>query len=176
MIETINNRFFSSGKSNCYLVWASLIFKKHLFMINYFKGKHANRAVNLMQEAPNKPVSSSPMHSSLVLGIVMLGTLMGALDSTIVLLAFPVINDSLRSDLATSLWIILAYLLVLAVATTQMGKIGDMKQNIQFRLRNFHFWLSIVRLVSQYLLAHKFQSCPSGRRSRYASQQRRHYS
>jgi EmrB/QacA subfamily drug resistance transporter len=78
-----------------------------------------------MQEAPNKPVSSSPMHSSLVLGIVMLGTLMGALDSTIVLLAFPVINDSLRSDLATSLWIILAYLLVLAVATTQMGKIGD---------------------------------------------------
>jgi EmrB/QacA subfamily drug resistance transporter len=55
----------------------------------------------------------------------MLGTLMGALDSTIVLLAFPVINDSLHSDLATSLWIILAYLLVLAVATTQMGRIGD---------------------------------------------------
>jgi len=55
----------------------------------------------------------------------MLGTLMGALDSTIVLLAFPVINDSLHSELATSLWIILAYLLVLAVATTQMGRIGD---------------------------------------------------
>ena len=50
---------------------------------------------------------------------------MGALDSTIVLLAFPTINDSLHSDLATSLWIILAYLLVLAVATTQMGRIGD---------------------------------------------------
>jgi EmrB/QacA subfamily drug resistance transporter len=55
----------------------------------------------------------------------MLGTLMGSLDSTIVLLAFPVINDSLHSDLATSLWIILAYMLVLAVATTQMGRIGD---------------------------------------------------
>jgi EmrB/QacA subfamily drug resistance transporter len=55
----------------------------------------------------------------------MLGTLMGALDSTIVLLAFPTINDSLHSDLATSLWIILAYLIVLAVATTQMGRIGD---------------------------------------------------
>ncbi len=50
---------------------------------------------------------------------------MGALDSTIVLLAFPVINDSLHSDLATSIWIILAYMLVLAVATTQMGRIGD---------------------------------------------------
>jgi EmrB/QacA subfamily drug resistance transporter len=55
----------------------------------------------------------------------MLGTMMGALDSTIVLLAFPVINDSLHSDLATSLWIILAYLIVIAVATTQMGRIGD---------------------------------------------------
>jgi EmrB/QacA subfamily drug resistance transporter len=72
-----------------------------------------------------KPTSSRPMHTSIVLGIVMLGTLMGALDSTIVLLAFPVINDSLHSDLATSIWIILAYLLVIAVATTQMGRIGD---------------------------------------------------
>ena len=74
---------------------------------------------------PSKPVSTSSAHTNLVLGIVMLGTLMGALDSTIVLLAFPVINDSLHSDLATSLWIILAYLIVIAVATTQMGRIGD---------------------------------------------------
>ena len=76
-----------------------------------------------MSENP-KPIVA-PQHSSIVLGIVMLGTLMGALDSTIVLLAFPTINDSLHSNLATSLWIILAYLLVLAVATTQMGRIGD---------------------------------------------------
>ncbi|MGD0995393.1 MAG: MFS transporter [Candidatus Bathyarchaeia archaeon] len=78
-----------------------------------------------MQEVPSKPISTSGRHSSIVLAIVMLGTLMGALDSTIVLLAFPVINDKLHSDLSTSLWIILAYLLVLAVATTQMGRIGD---------------------------------------------------
>jgi EmrB/QacA subfamily drug resistance transporter len=81
--------------------------------------------MNEIAEAPNKLASSSIRHNNIVLGIVMLGTLMGALDSTIVLLAFPVINDSLHSDLATSLWIILAYLLVLAVATTQMGRIGD---------------------------------------------------
>lgn len=64
-------------------------------------------------------------HSNTVLGIVMLGTMMGALDSTIVLLAFPTISSSLNSDLATSIWIILAYLLVIAVATTQMGRVGD---------------------------------------------------
>ncbi len=78
-----------------------------------------------MPEVPGKPISSSISHNNIVLGIVMLGTLMGALDSTIVLLAFPVINDSLHSTLAVSIWIILAYLLVLAVATTQMGRIGD---------------------------------------------------
>lgn len=78
-----------------------------------------------MDKAPDKEIVNAPKHSNLVLGIVMLGTLMGALDSTIVLLAFPVINDKLHSDLATSLWIILAYLIVLAVATTQMGRIGD---------------------------------------------------
>lgn len=77
------------------------------------------------EEAQSPSISSSARHSNIVLGIVMLGTLMGSLDSTIVLLAFPVINDSLHSNLAISLWIILAYLLVLAVATTQMGRIGD---------------------------------------------------
>ena len=76
-------------------------------------------------KAMSTPSSSSRSHSNIVLAIVMIGTLMGSLDSTIVLLAFPVINDSLHSDLATSLWIILAYILVLAVATTQMGRIGD---------------------------------------------------
>jgi len=81
--------------------------------------------VNGTYSTGGEEIEAQPEHSNIVLGIVMLGTLMGALDSTIVLLAFPVINDSLHSNLATSLWIILAYLLVIAVATTQMGRIGD---------------------------------------------------
>jgi hypothetical protein len=47
---------------------------------------------------------------NIVLSIVVLGTLMGALDSTIVLLAFPVITEGLHSDFITTIWIILAYL------------------------------------------------------------------
>jgi EmrB/QacA subfamily drug resistance transporter len=62
---------------------------------------------------------------NIVLSIVVLGTLMGALDSTIVLLAFPVITEGLRSDFITTIWIILAYLLVIAVTTTQLGRVGD---------------------------------------------------
>jgi MFS family permease len=91
-----------------------------------------------------RPAPFASRHSRIVLGIVMLGTLMGALDSTIVLLAFPTINDSLHSDLAISLWIILAYLLVIAVATTQMGRVGD----IYGRSRIFNFGFVIFTFGS----------------------------
>jgi EmrB/QacA subfamily drug resistance transporter len=60
-----------------------------------------------------------------VLFVLVLGTMMGALDSTIVILAFPVIAENLRSNIATSIWIILIYLLILAVTTTPFGRIGD---------------------------------------------------
>jgi EmrB/QacA subfamily drug resistance transporter len=62
---------------------------------------------------------------NIILVIVILGTLMGALDSTIVLLAFPKISDGLHSDFITTIWIILTYLLVITVTTTQLGRIGD---------------------------------------------------
>ena len=62
---------------------------------------------------------------NIILVVVVLGTLMGALDSTIVLLAFPAITDGLHSDFITTIWIILTYLLVIAVTTTQLGRIGD---------------------------------------------------
>ena len=55
----------------------------------------------------------------------MLGTLMGSLDRTIVILAFPSIAENLHSDLVTTLWVILIYLLVVAICTTQLGRIGD---------------------------------------------------
>ena len=48
------------------------------------------------------------------LSILVLGTLMGALDSTIVILAFPVIPEALHSDLLTNKKIILIYLLIVA--------------------------------------------------------------
>jgi len=67
------------------------------------------------------------MNSQQTLGlfIIVLGTLMGALDSTIVVLAFPDIAKGLDSNIETTIWIILVYLLVLAVTTTPFGRLGD---------------------------------------------------
>jgi len=81
-----------------------------------------------------------------VLGVLMLGTLMGSLDATIVILAFPTIADALHSDLLTTLWMILIYLLVVAVTTTQLGRIGD----IYGRSRMFNAGFGIFTLGSLF--------------------------
>ncbi len=65
------------------------------------------------------------MNINLVLTVIVLGTLMAAVDTTIVLLALPTIVVSLKTDLYSALWVLLAYLLVLAVISTQAGRIGD---------------------------------------------------
>jgi EmrB/QacA subfamily drug resistance transporter len=96
------------------------------------------------QQAMSQQGGISRRHQTIVLTIVVLGTMMGALDSTIVLLAFPVINDSLRSNFITSIWIILAYLLVIAVTTTQMGRIGD----IYGRSRIFNIGFAVFTVGS----------------------------
>lgn len=83
---------------------------------------------------------------TITLFVLVLGTLMGALDSTIVILAFPVIAEKLHSDIATTIWIILIYLLVAAVATTPLGKVGD----IYGRSRMFNAGFAIFTLGSAF--------------------------
>lgn len=55
-----------------------------------------------------------------------MGMLMGSFDTTIVILALPSITDGLHTGLSLSIWIIVVYLLVVSVATTQFGRLGDL--------------------------------------------------
>jgi len=64
-------------------------------------------------------------HRSSILLILVLGTMMAAVDTTIVVLALPTIVQDLHSDLYVAVWTIIIYLLVVAVLTTQLGRIGD---------------------------------------------------
>jgi EmrB/QacA subfamily drug resistance transporter len=84
--------------------------------------------------------------SNVMLFVLMLGTLMGALDSTIVILAFPTITQSLNSNLVDTIWIILIYMLVVAVMTTPMGRIGD----IYGRSRMFNAGFAIFTIGSLF--------------------------
>jgi EmrB/QacA subfamily drug resistance transporter len=70
--------------------------------------------------------SSMSRHQSAVLLLTTVGTLMVAIDSTIVILALPTMARELASPLSTIIWTILLYLLITAALTTQAGRLGDM--------------------------------------------------
>jgi EmrB/QacA subfamily drug resistance transporter len=64
-------------------------------------------------------------NSAMVLFVVVLGTLMVAVDTTIVVLALPTIGEELHSDLSSTIWTLLVYLLVTTILSTQLGRLGD---------------------------------------------------
>lgn len=62
--------------------------------------------------------------SKLIIAL-MIAVMMGAIDTTIVVLAFLPITNDLHTTFTLSIWVIMVYLLVLAVGTTQLGRLGD---------------------------------------------------
>ncbi len=81
-------------------------------------------------------------HRNLVLASVLIGMLMSAIDTTIVILALPTITDELHAPFLDTIWVILIYLLVLAALTTQLGRLGDIYG--RGRLFNLGFIIFIV--------------------------------
>ena len=83
--------------------------------------KPAVKETSVKEAHAKKPA----VHENIILAVILVAVLMFAIDSTIVLLAFPAIVSSLHSNLTTIIWVILIYMLFGAIATTQFGKVGD---------------------------------------------------
>jgi EmrB/QacA subfamily drug resistance transporter len=60
------------------------------------------------------------------LSVTSVGSMMAAIDSTIVLLALLPIAEDLRSDFVLMIWVVIAYLLVNTAFVLSLGRIGDM--------------------------------------------------
>src|SRR6201992_245384 len=58
--------------------------------------------------------------------VIMAGVLMTAVDTTIVVLALPEIQRSLNVALDNVVWVIISFLLVITLLSTQVGRLGDM--------------------------------------------------
>jgi MFS family permease len=58
--------------------------------------------------------------------VVMISVLIAAIDGTIVVLALPAIEHDLNISLTSVTWVVVAYLLVVTVLATQVGRLGDM--------------------------------------------------
>ncbi|MGO8683225.1 MAG: MFS transporter [Thermoleophilia bacterium] len=77
--------------------------------------------------ATTRPAApAKPVHTGLALLVVVTGVLIAAVDTTIVVLALPVLERSLHVSLSGIIWVIIAYLLVMTILSTQVGRLGDM--------------------------------------------------
>ena len=79
---------------------------------------------------------------TVAVAIVMTGVTMSAIDTTAVVLGIPVMKTELHSDLLSMVWVIMAYLLITTIATTQVGRLGDMFGRV--RMYNLGFAIFTV--------------------------------
>ncbi len=83
---------------------------------------------------------------TVAVAIVMTGVTMSAIDTTAVVLGIPVMKTDLHSDLLSMVWVIMAYLLITTIATTQVGRLGDMFG----RVRMYNLGFAIFTIFSLF--------------------------
>jgi EmrB/QacA subfamily drug resistance transporter len=86
-----------------------------------------------------------PAYKWVALTVTTIGSLMAAIDSTIVILALPNMLQDLRSDLVVMTWVIMAYLLVSTVLQLTCGRMADMFGRV--RMYNLGFVIFTVGSV-----------------------------
>ena len=74
---------------------------------------------------PQSESSARRGSPSWALAVIATGVLITAVDTTIVVLALPHIQRSLHASLSSVVWIIVSYLLVITLLSTQVGRLGD---------------------------------------------------
>jgi EmrB/QacA subfamily drug resistance transporter len=77
---------------------------------------------------PGEPAgpADGASRTGLALVVIMIGVLMAAVDTTIVILALPELERALHVPLSGVIWVIISYLLVITLLATQVGRLGDM--------------------------------------------------
>ncbi len=86
--------------------------------------------------------------TGLALAVVMTGVLITAVDTTIVVLALPEIERGLHVALASVIWVVIGYLLVVTLLASQVGRLGDMYGRVRMYETGF-----VVFIVGSALCA-----------------------
>jgi EmrB/QacA subfamily drug resistance transporter len=71
------------------------------------------------------------------LAVVTAGSLMAALDGTVVIIAFPEIARDLSASLASMVWVIMIYILMGSALVLSLGRVADMKGRKRLYLAGF---------------------------------------
>ncbi|MGX2993273.1 MFS transporter [Streptomyces sp. JNUCC 64] len=88
-------------------------------------GRDTGPAGSAVAAGPAAPRTDGVRNPWIVLVAVALGTMMEALDGTVVAVANPVIAVDLDTDLSTLQWVTNGYMLAVACALITAGKLGD---------------------------------------------------
>jgi EmrB/QacA subfamily drug resistance transporter len=64
--------------------------------------------------------------AGLALLVIVLGVLIAAVDTTIVVLALPPLMADLKVGISSVIWVIIGYLLIITLLATQVGRLGDL--------------------------------------------------
>ena len=81
-------------------------------------------------------------HRGLALAVVMTGVLITAVDTTIVVLALPEIEHGLHVALASVIWVVIGYLLIITLLATQVGRLGDMYGRVKMYEAGFLIFIA----------------------------------
>ena len=96
--------------------------------------------------APSPPAGAVRAHPEprrgLALAVVMTGVLITAVDTTIVVLALPEIERGLHVALASVIWVVIGYLLVITLLATQVGRLGDMYGRVRMYEAGFLIFIA----------------------------------
>jgi EmrB/QacA subfamily drug resistance transporter len=91
---------------------------------------------------PHKPAEKPAASPRTILAVLMVGTFLAPLDSSIVNIALPSIAESLSASLTGVSWVADAYLLAVATLLLSMGRLGDL-----WGLRNLYVWGLVIFAV-----------------------------
>src|ERR1700747_2117709 len=80
----------------------------------------------IIEATPAFDTASSQRRQWLTLVGTIIGSSMALLDSSVVNIALPAIQQALRADSATTQWIVTAYLLLLSAFVLIGGSVGDL--------------------------------------------------
>jgi EmrB/QacA subfamily drug resistance transporter len=69
--------------------------------------------------------NTPPLRRGPTIAVVMTGVFLSGMDTTIVILALPTLEQSFNAALASLVWIVIGFLLVNTLLTTQAGRLGD---------------------------------------------------
>lgn len=111
-------------------------------------------------------MSQKQYNKWLILSAVVIGSIMGPIDGSIVNIAMPEFTKIFHTNITTVSWVSMTYLLVLSSLMMTFGRLGDMlgyKKTVSIRPFDFFNIFCDLESFCKYIYVNNYASFPSNR-------------